>query len=314
MEQLPKLPAERRLSSAILGGAFLGLLMAALGFLPQQGSDQPLPIWVYRAAGWGGVVLALCTLPARSGKNWARLLSMTGLALTIVPLGLLLVYSLLGGRFNPFTLLLGFGMLACGKGIAFYNSPEIRALFGGPPAPPAALPVSPPVCPKCHAVLSGMPTYCSSCGFPVRGTPMRFRWVWTLFIIAAVAVTVSQSRKQPGLPASGSEIVDDDEITVGPHSVYWTEVEPMARGEAVFRVTVRETPVGMNLALIGNDGVTKEIDEHVRGTQIAVDPGKPSEKAFPVEARRKYAVFVINETDERAKAHIKVTLRWGPAK
>jgi len=145
---------------------------------------------------------------------------------------------------------------------------------------------------------------------------MRFRWVWTMVIFGAVALALSQSgaKKLKPLPASGSEIVDDNEITVGPHSVYWTEVEPIARGEAVLRVTTKEMPVGMNFAMIGDDGVTKEIDEHVRGTQTDVDPGKHREKVFPVEAKRKYAAFVINETDERAKARIKVTLRWGTSK
>lgn len=312
MDQPPKLPSERRLSSAILGGAFLGLLMAFFGFLPQSSADQPLPIWVWRTVGAGGVVLALCTLPAKSGKPWSRVLVMTGLGLTILPLGLLFVVSLLQGRINLFTLLLGFGVLACGKGIAFYNSPEIRALFGGPAAPPVAAPAPPSGCPKCKASLAGTPTYCPSCGFPVRGTPMRFRWVWTLFILAAVAIVANQSgKKAKALPASGSEIVEDSEISVGPHSVYWTEVEPLVRGEAVLRVTAKDTPVGMNLAVIGNGGVTPEIDKHARGTQIAVGPAKQVEQVFPVEAKQTYAAFVINETEEHTKVRLKITLRWG---
>ena len=54
---------------------------------------------------------------------------MAGLAITTVPFCMILWFSVLQARWNPFTLLLGLGILACGKGIRFYNSPEIRKLY-----------------------------------------------------------------------------------------------------------------------------------------------------------------------------------------
>lgn len=308
------MPSERRLSSAILGGAFLGLIMAFFGFLPQAGPDQPLPIWVWRTVGGGGVLLAVCTLPAKSGKEWARRLAMAGLGLTIVPLVLLIAFSVIGGRFNPFLVLLAFGVLACCKGIAFYNSPEIKACFGGPPVPLVA-PVTPPACPKCKVALSGTPTYCPACGFPVRGTPMRFRWVWTLLIFIVVPFFMNRSAANKAKVAeSGVQTVVDTEITIEADSTYWAAVEPSMRAEVVLRVTAKETPIGINFGPVGADGFTPKLDELMRDTQTEVDPGKRIERVFPVEAKRKYAAFVINETDMPAKAQIKMTLRWGTPK
>jgi hypothetical protein len=134
------LPPERRLSSALLGGIFLGFILMFFGFLPQAGSQQPLPIWVWRTVGWDGALLMISTIPATvSRREWTRLAAIAGLGLTMVPIGLVLVYSLMGGRISPFTLLLLFGVIGCGKGIAFYCSPEIRSCF----APRAAAPQTP---------------------------------------------------------------------------------------------------------------------------------------------------------------------------
>jgi hypothetical protein len=129
------LPPERRLSSATLGGIFLGFIMMMFGFLPQAGSEQPLPIWVWRTVAWGGVLLAACTIPAKvSRRDWARKSAIAGLGLTIVPLGLLVTFSVMAGRVNPFTLLLGFGVMGCVKGILFYSSSEIKSCFAQAPA------------------------------------------------------------------------------------------------------------------------------------------------------------------------------------
>src|SRR5262245_60973792 len=114
---------------------FLGLLMFGFGALPQE--PQPIPIWVWRTLSVVGVVLALSAAAAKySRANLARILAMFGLAATAGALGILLVYSVLQRRFNPFTLLLAGGAAACVKGILFYGSDEIKALFGVRPPPP----------------------------------------------------------------------------------------------------------------------------------------------------------------------------------
>lgn len=127
---------QRRLASITLGGMFLGVLMILFGLLPQAGSQQPLPIWVWRTLAGGGLCLLATAAAARwSRANGARVAAMAGLALTMIPLGLLVIFSALSGRFNPFTLLLALGILGCGKGILAYRSPEIQGLFR--PLPPS---------------------------------------------------------------------------------------------------------------------------------------------------------------------------------
>ena len=138
-----QLPPERRLSSITLGGMFLGLMMAWFGFLPQEGSPQPLPIWAWRTLGGTGLFLTATAIAAQWIRSeWARKAAIAGLLATNVPLALILALSLMSGRFNPFTLLLGLGIVACGKGISFYNSDEIRSLYQQqtpfPPKPPGS--------------------------------------------------------------------------------------------------------------------------------------------------------------------------------
>ena len=124
------IPPERRVRSAVLGGVFLGFIMMMFGFLPQPGSNQPLPIWIWRTVAWGGAALAACTLPAAiARREWTRWAAIAGMGLTTAPLGLLVTFSLLQGRINPFTVLLGAGVIGCVKGVMFYLSPEIRECF-----------------------------------------------------------------------------------------------------------------------------------------------------------------------------------------
>ena len=124
-----ELSAERRLSSNVLGAVFLGVLMCSIGFMA-QGEQQPVPVIVWRALGVAGAVLALGTLPvARIRRDWARRSAGASLLVCAAGLALLLGYSVWQGRFNPFTFLLAMGVVGCGRGILFYRSFEIRALF-----------------------------------------------------------------------------------------------------------------------------------------------------------------------------------------
>jgi hypothetical protein len=70
-------------------------------------------------------------------------------------------------------------------------------------------------------------------------------------------------------------------------------------------------PVGINISPVGEDGFTPALDEKMRDSQKEIDAGQKARISLPIQAQKKYAVFVINETDKPAKASIRTTLRWG---
>jgi len=113
----------------------------------------------------------------------------------------------------------------------------------------------------------------------------------------------------PRPPAPASFTPQTTEVTIEPHSTWWSMFQPSCNGELTFTLEAGENEVGMNASPVGEDGFTAELDSKMRDSQIEVPPGKKNEMKVAVTAQRRYAIYVINETDVRANAKSTVLIR-----
>jgi hypothetical protein len=172
-----------------------------------------------------------------------------------------------------------------------------------------------PMCPKCKVILPDGPQFCPDCGTPLWGKKLKLRTLGGCLMMLLGPVSIffvnRYQRNQHSLPEAGELTAAATEVTVQPHTTWYSLMQPVKAGELVFDVECRDVPVGINISPVGEDGFTPALDEKMRDGQKEIDAGQKARISLPIQAQKKYAVFVINETDKPAKASIRTTLRWG---
>jgi hypothetical protein len=172
-----------------------------------------------------------------------------------------------------------------------------------------------PICPKCKITLREGPPFCPQCGMALRGRRLHLRMAMGCLLMLVGPASVfflNYSAKDRSAPPGKGEIkVSSTEITVQPHTTYYSLMQPIRTGELVFRVEARDVPVGINAGPVGEDGFTPALDEKMREEPVDLAAGEKGEVTHPVVGGNKYGVFVINEGDKPAKAQITMLYRWG---
>jgi len=167
------------------------------------------------------------------------------------------------------------------------------------------------VCPKCKSPQTPVPKFCANCGTQLqglKGSKIFLKFFAMILIPIGISYALNSRSRTPGASIPDKIKSQEEDITVLPHTSYWGVSQPRLTGKLWFRVEAREIDLGMNVAPIGDDGVTQKIDELIRDSQLDVDAGSAREMTLPVEAGKKYAYFVVNESDKPAKSHI--VLSW----
>jgi hypothetical protein len=145
----------------------------------------------------------------------------------------------------------------------------------------------------------------------------RRLWLRLLFNVAlglTIPVAAFYGLGRPtskALPAQGSITAQDTDIVVEPHSTFWAMTQPKVAGELIARLAPGDAELGLHVRLLDDAGVTREHEEAAQDQAVPVGLGAIHEMIRPVLADGRYAVFVVNETDARAKARLTISLRWG---
>lgn len=112
------------------GWVFLGFLTAVVGFKAEE--PQPVPLWVWRALGVGGLLMMVACAGVAWRAEWGRMSMIAALAILGTGYCALFAYGVIQGRFNPFLALLGGGIWGCGQGTVFFSSARLREYFRTP--------------------------------------------------------------------------------------------------------------------------------------------------------------------------------------